>query len=145
MLLQNASVPYLPLRPPCHVLIEADRRNHVVGPSLPWCLRDRIGGTEPGGSIKGIAIFTKRDMIDRVVAGTRDPKATPLAEVMTENPSTVSPEARALEALRLMEDGGYRHLPVVAGRRLVGIVSRRDFFGSEKAQIETESKLWERL
>lgn len=90
-------------------------------------------------------IFTKRDMIDRVVAGAREPKATPLAEVMTENPSTVSPGARALEALRLMEDGGYRHLPVVAGSRLVGIVSRRDFFGSEKARLETESKLWERL
>ena len=80
-----------------------------------------------------------------MVAGAREPKATPLAEVMTENPSTVSPEARALEALRLMEDGGYRHLPVVAGSRLVGIVSRRDFFGSEKARLETESKLWERL
>lgn len=90
-------------------------------------------------------IFTKRDMIDRVVASQREPKATPLAEVMTENPSTVSPGARALEALRLMEDGGYRHLPVVAGSRLVGIVSRRDFFGSEKARLETESKLWERL
>lgn len=89
--------------------------------------------------------FTKRDMIDRVVAGQREPKATPLAEVMTENPSTVSPGARALEALRLMEDGGYRHLPVVAGSRLVGIVSRRDFFGSEKARLETESTLWERL
>lgn len=90
-------------------------------------------------------IFTERDMIDRVVACERDPKATALAEVMTENPGTISPKATALEALRIMEDGGYRHLPVVAGRRLVGIVSRRDFFGSEKAQLETESNLWERL
>ena len=90
-------------------------------------------------------IFTERDMIDRVVACEREPKATPLAEVMTEDPATISPKATALEALRLMEDGGYRHLPVVAGKRLVGIVSRRDFFGSEKAQLDSESSLWERL
>ena len=90
-------------------------------------------------------IFTERDMINRVVACERDPKATALAEVMTEDPSTISPKATALDALRMMEDGGYRHLPVVAGKRLVGMVSRRDFFGSEKAQLETESNLWERL
>jgi len=90
-------------------------------------------------------IFTERDMINRVVACDRDPKTTPLAEVMTRNPSTISPKATALEALRLMEDGGFRHLPVVAGDRLVGIVSRRDFFGSEKARLEHESELWQRL
>ncbi len=90
-------------------------------------------------------IFTERDMISRVVAFDREPKTTPLAEVMTKDPSTISPKATALEALRLMEDGGYRHLPVVAGKRLVGIVSRRDFFGSEKAQLESETSLWQRL
>jgi CBS domain-containing protein len=90
-------------------------------------------------------IFTERDMINRVVACEREPKTTPLAEVMTAGPSTISPKATALEALRLMEDGGYRHLPVVAGKHLVGIVSRRDFFGSEKAQLESETSLWQRL
>ncbi len=90
-------------------------------------------------------IFTERDMINRVVACEREPKTTPLAEVMTAGPSTISPKATALEALRLMEDGGYRHLPVVAGKDLVGIVSRRDFFGSEKAQLESETSLWQRL
>ena len=90
-------------------------------------------------------IFTERDMINRVVACDRDPKTTPLAEVRTKDPATISPKATALEALRLMEDGGYRHLPVVAGKRLVGIVSRRDFFASEKAQLDQESSLWERL
>ena len=90
-------------------------------------------------------IFTKRDIINRVVACDREPKATPLSEVMTKDPATISPKATALEALRLMEDCGYRHLPVVAGKRLAGIVSRRDFFGSEKAQIDSESSLWQRL
>jgi predicted transcriptional regulator len=44
-----------------------------------------------------------------------------------------------------MDDAGYRHLPVVSEGRVIGIVSRRDFFGSEKARLESESDLWERL
>ncbi len=105
----------------------------------------RVGAVLIAHEGRLIGIFTERDMINRVVACDREPKTTPLAEVMTKDPSTISPKATALEALRVMEDGGYRHLPVVAGRRLVGIISRRDFFGSEKAQLESESNLWQRL
>ena len=95
------------------------------------------------GRVTGI--FTERDLLNRVVACDRDPTTTPLSEVMTKDLDTISPEATALEALRLMEDGGYRHLPVVADGRLVGIVSGRDFLGSEKDRLETETGLWERL
>ncbi len=90
-------------------------------------------------------IFTERDLVTRVIACDRDPESTPLSEVMTRDPDTISPEATALEALRLMEDGGYRHVPVVAEGRLVGIVSGRDFLGSEKDRLEMETGLWERL
>ena len=44
-----------------------------------------------------------------------------------------------------MQDGGFRHLPVVDSGRVVGIVSRRDFFGEEKARLDEETNLWERL
>ena len=90
-------------------------------------------------------IFTERDLVNRVIACDRDPESTPLSEVMTRDPDTISPGATALEALRLMEDGGYRHVPVVAEGRLVGIVSGRDFLGSEKDRLDMESGLWERL
>lgn len=90
-------------------------------------------------------IFTERDLISRVVACDREPKTTALADVMTAEPTTIAPEATALEALRLMEDGGYRHLPVVAGGDLLGIISRRDLSGAEKARLESESNLWERI
>ena len=86
-------------------------------------------------------IFTERDMVCRVVAADRDPDQTPLADVMTEEPDTVAPETTALDALRRMDDGGYRHLPVVERGRLVAIVSRRDFAGVEQTQLEQETAL----
>jgi CBS domain-containing protein len=90
-------------------------------------------------------IFTERDMVYRVVAEGRDPDRTSLEDVMTRNPDTIRPDATALDALRRMHDGGYRHLPVVDRGRLVGIVSRRDFFGVEKARLEDESDIWRKI
>ena len=90
-------------------------------------------------------IFTERDVVNRVVAEGLDPDGTTLATVMTTNPDTIAPTDTAITALRRMQDGGYRHLPVVDHGHLVGIVSRRDFDGDEKARLDTETKLWERV
>jgi CBS domain-containing protein len=90
-------------------------------------------------------IFTERDMVNRVVADGRDPDQTRLADVMTANPDTIAPATTAIEALRLMNDGGYRHLPIVERGRVVGIVSRRDFHGDEKARLDDESDLWKKI
>jgi CBS domain-containing protein len=95
------------------------------------------------GRLEGI--FTERDLVNRVVAGGLDPARTRLDKVMTRDPDSVRADTPVAQALRLMEDGGYRHLPVVEGGRLVGMVSRRDFFGEEKAQLEHERALWEQV
>ena len=92
-----------------------------------------------------LGIFTERDVVCRVVAEGRDPEATALDTVMTRDPDTAAPDMTALDALRLMQDGGYRHLPVVSGSKVVGIVSRRDFVGIEKAQLDDETAIWERM
>ena len=112
----------------------AEMRNHRIGAVLVTDERDRLLG-----------IFTGRDAICRMLAEARDPATTPLREVMTSNPETLGPRHRAIEALRLMRDGGFRHIPVLEGERLVGIVSRGDFLGAEQARIEEETALWERL
>jgi CBS domain-containing protein len=44
-----------------------------------------------------------------------------------------------------MQDGGYRHLPVVDGGLVLGVVSRRDFYGVEKLRLDDETALWERI
>jgi len=93
--------------------------------------------------LKGI--LTVNDMAYRVIAEERDPKKTVAREVMTPNPDKVTSDTTAIVALRLMQDGGYRHLPVVDGGRVLGVVSRRDFYGVEKARLDDETALWERI
>src|SRR5687767_14425026 len=61
---------------------------------------------------KMAGIFTERDLLRRIVA-TGTPMETRLLECMTPNPVTVQPKASVSAALRRMEEGGYRHLPVV--------------------------------
>ncbi|APR05373.1 CBS domain-containing protein [Thauera chlorobenzoica] len=55
------------------------------------------------------------------------------------------PKRTAIEALHMMCDGGYRHLPVVVESKVVGIVSRSDFKGLELDRFEDEQSLWERI
>ena len=69
-------------------------------------------------------ILTERDVL-RAVGNGLDPDAL-VSQWMTRGPETVEPSATAEEALALMHQGGFRHLPVTDGDRLVGIVSVRD-------------------
>ena len=94
-------------------------------------------------ALKGI--LTVNDMTYRVVAEGLDPDKTVLRDIMTPDPDWVSSDTAAIEALRLMQDGGYRHLPVVDKGTVVGVVSRRDFHGVEKARLDDETALWERI
>ena len=66
-----------------------------------------------------VGIFTERDMVNRVAAVGRDPDATKLDEVMTAAPRTIEQAAPALAALRVMQNGQFRHLPVMRDGRLV--------------------------
>jgi len=112
------------------------------------CMRKRRVGAvlvtkEPAGRLVGI--FTGRDAVGRVLAQGRDPTTTKLSQVMTKNPDTMPPGKNALEALRQMQDGGYRHIPIVEGNQLLGVVSRGDFRAMEKARLDEETGLWERI
>mgnify|MGYP001246855458 CR=1 FL=1 len=99
--------------------------------------------TENEGRLVGI--FTGRDAVCRVLAEGRDPAATALADVMTPKPDTMPPGMSAIDALRKMEDCGYRHIPVVENGKVVGVVSRGDFKGMEIDRLDEETGLWERI
>ena len=111
------------------------------------CMRDRRVGavliTE--GDRRLVGIFTGRDAVHRVLAEGKSAARTTLAEVMTPEPDRMRPDKMAIEALRLMEDGRYRHLPIVDNGRVVGIVSRFDFSGIELDRLDEETGLWERI
>jgi CBS domain-containing protein len=64
---------------------------------------------------------------------------------MTAQPTTMPPDNSAIDALRLMWDGGFRHLPVVKGGKLLGVVSRGDFKGVEQDRLDEERELWEHM
>jgi CBS domain-containing protein len=79
-----------------------------------------------------VGIFTGRDLV-RLLAEGRNPAHTHLSAVMTRNPTHVEPSHDAADALRLMREGGFRHLPVVEDGRVVGMISRRDLAHLEGA------------
>ncbi|HEY2533004.1 MAG TPA: CBS domain-containing protein [Xanthobacteraceae bacterium] len=110
-------------------------------------MRDRRVGavlvTEADRRLAGI--FTGRDAVHRVLAEGKSAARTKLSEVMTRDPTSILPGQIAIEALRLMQDGRYRHLPIVDDGKVVGIVSRFDFSGLEVDRLDEETGLWERI
>lgn len=72
-----------------------------------------------------IGIVTERDLT-RAVAGRVHTSEARVREWMTSDPITLSPDASADEAAKIMLDNGFRHVPIVEEGRAVGIVSIRD-------------------
>jgi CBS domain-containing protein len=73
-----------------------------------------------------VGIFSERDLMSRVVAEGRDPRATQVEQVMTRDPLTVSPTESVENCMVLMRRHGFRHLPICDGQRVVAVVSLRD-------------------
>jgi CBS domain-containing protein len=69
-------------------------------------------------------ILTERDVLRAVARGLSD--TTRVADCMTANPETIAPDDTTEHAAVLMLHGGFRHLPVVQGDDLVGVISIRD-------------------
>jgi len=85
-----------------------------------------------------IGIFTERDALFRVLAAGLDPESTRLADVMTADPQTIHPDEPFLRALRIMYQGGFRHLPVVEDGRPFGIVSVRDALDDDFYELRAD-------
>jgi CBS domain-containing protein len=85
-----------------------------------------------------LGVFTESDLVRRVLVPGLDPCLTLLVEVMTREPDTIEPEARVDDAVRRMDEFGYRHLPVVEHGRVVGILSLRDLSIEDLAAMHAE-------
>lgn len=87
-------------------------------------------------------IFTGRDAV-RSLAKVKDAAASRVGKAMTRDPATLPPDCHAIDALRAMNDGGFRHVPVLDDGKIVGIVSRNDFTGVELDRLDEEEHLKE--
>jgi len=75
-----------------------------------------------------VGIVTERDVL-RAIAHGMDPNQVPVKDLMRTDVITVGPQTSLKEAAKLMATKWIRHLPVVEGSRVVGILSQRDLTG----------------
>jgi CBS domain-containing protein len=90
------------------------------------------------GELAGIV--SERDIMNRVVAVGRTPGTTEIAEVMTANPRAVAADESIEECLFIMREFGFRHLPIVEGKELKGVVSLRDLLMRQAAEMERQAR-----
>jgi CBS domain-containing protein len=92
-----------------------------------------------------LGIFTERDAVFRVIAAGLDPETTPLVEVMTKEPQTITPDKTFGHAMLMMHEGGFRHVPVVDDGKLVGMVSSRNALDPDLEEFVFEEHRRKRL
>ena len=97
--------------------------------------RRRVGAVVVVDGGRVVGMFSERDLMTRVVAADRDPDRTTLGEVMTPAPQTVTPEDRVETVIAWMLSGRFRHLPVLDGPHLAGIVSQGDVVAFLQASL----------
>jgi len=85
-----------------------------------------IGAIAVLDSGKLVGIFSERDVLTRIVAEGRNPDDTRVDSVMTKDIIVAAPGDDINDALQKMHERNCRHLPVVQGGNLVGMISIRD-------------------
>jgi CBS domain-containing protein len=92
-------------------------------------LEEGVGSVAVCDDGRLVGIFTERDVLALAGEGT-DLDAVKIGDVMTREPFTVSADVNVLDAARLMGERKIRHLPVVQGEHLLGMIGIRDVLGS---------------
>ena len=101
-----------------------------------------VGALLVMGQDRLLGIISERDYARKVILKNRSSHDTPVGDIMTANPVTVSPDATVHHCMETMTEGRFRHLPVVDKGRVVGMLSIGDLV---KAVIEDQSQKIEQL
>lgn len=118
---------------PLESILEAKGRTvHVIAPEATvieavdgmWCAH--VGALLVMRAQTLVGIFSERDLMTRVVLGRLDPALTSVGDVMTRDVVCVQAEVSPHEAMALMTSRRVKHLPIVDGRRVIGLVSIGD-------------------
>ena len=111
----------------------------TVQEAIEVMVRKRVGAVAVQGNGRMAGIFTERDVMLRVVMARRDPASTTMAEVMTASVTSASEDTTPGEALALMIDRHFRHLPVTDSEgRILGMVSIRNLLESRVDDLTRE-------
>ncbi|HZQ87536.1 MAG TPA: CBS domain-containing protein [Acidimicrobiales bacterium] len=97
----------------------------TVSEAAKTMVKRRLGSVLVTRSDVLVGIFTERDVLRAAAAGT-DLTTSALSAWMTSDPDTATADVEAEDAAQTMLAGGFRHLPVVEGNRICGVVSLRD-------------------
>lgn len=114
--------------------------NRTVLEAARYMMEHSVGAVPVMRDGSLVGILSERDVMNRVVAVGRTPGTTAVSEVMTANPRTVDAGESIEECLFIMREFGFRHLPIVDGNDVKGLVSLRDVLMYQVAQIERESR-----
>lgn len=92
-----------------------------------------------------LGIFTERDVVFRVVAKGRDPETTPLCDVMTASPKSLGADKSYGHALVMMQENGFRHVPVIENDRVIGVITARNALDPDLEEFVWEERRREHL
>lgn len=85
-----------------------------------------------------VGIITERDLFKKIVAPSKDPAQTSAEEIMTGGVINVPPTCSIYNATRIIEEKKIRHLAVMDGEKLLGIVTQTDIFRAVRRKLEDE-------
>lgn len=100
-----------------------------------------IAIVDNAASCKLRGIFSERDLMKRIVLAGADPRQTMIDDVMTKNVAVCAPDDRSERCLQMMKQIKSRHLPVVEGERIVGMISLRDILEMDIHEKEDEIRM----
>jgi CBS domain-containing protein len=129
----------------CDLIKNQDTYQAELGHSVLETVRAmaerNIGAVPVVHNGKLVGIFSERDLMRRVVAEGLEPGTTCMAEVMTDDPMTISTNEELANCMALMRRHGFRHLPVCHEGQLVGMVSLRDILLHDLNEKDDEVRM----
>ena len=117
---------------PLNKLFTEGKAIHSVGPDalVTECVRmmttSKVGALIVMDGKQMIGIFTERDALNKVLAGGLDPGNTKVSEVMTKDPYSIHPTTTVGDAMKLITERLFRHLPIVDNGKVLAVVSSGD-------------------
>ena len=117
---------------PLNKIFDEGKAIHSVGPDtlVIECVRlmtaSKVGALIVMDAKRLIGIFTERDALNKVLAGGLDPGNTKVSEVMTKDPYCIHPTTTVGDAMKLITEQRFRHLPIVDNGKVLAVVSSGD-------------------